>query len=176
MSGRDARSVDRMAIDDDAEVRIKGRGFSNEHGTIYKTMTEDRGPNIVIIDDSRRGKRLDRMNEDSALEPERSIEGWIIIIRGVHEEADEESLNERFAEYGTIKNLHLNLNRRTGYVKGYALVEYETRKEAQDAIDDADGTKYLDQEIKVDFAFVKGPSRSERRGGHRDRSQSPSRD
>jgi RNA-binding protein 8A len=87
----------------------------------------------------------------------KSVEGYIICITGINEEAQEEDVQEVFSEYGDIRNLHLNLNRRTGYVKGYAFIEYETSKEAKKAIDKMNGKLLLGQEIKVDWAFKKAP-------------------
>ncbi|KAI9247900.1 hypothetical protein EDC94DRAFT_355268 [Helicostylum pulchrum] len=133
--------------------------------------------NLIIIDSLRSANRLNTMEQD--IEPVRSIEGWIVIVRNLHEETDEESLGERFMEYGKPKNIHLNLDRRTGYVKGYALIEYEARKEAEQAIEHANDTEYLGQNIKVDYAFVKGPTVNgndrDRRDRRRDRSLSPAR-
>ncbi|KAI7867956.1 RNA-binding protein 8A-like protein [Spinellus fusiger] len=157
LTDRDSRSRrdhsnDRMAIDEErpTEIKQKGRLFSSK-------------------DNDRRSLRSNRMEDEGSLEPERSVEGWIIIVRGVHEEADEEGLTERFSDYGTIKHLHLNLDRQSGY--GYALIEYEAFKEAEKAVSHASGTSYLGQTINVSFAFVKGPEKTETRRFTSSRSQ-----
>ncbi|KAJ1825154.1 hypothetical protein GGH91_000103 [Coemansia sp. RSA 2671] len=98
-----------------------------------------------------------------ASNPQRSVEGWVIVATGVHEEAREEDLRDLFSDYGKVRNLHLNLDRQTGYVKGYALIEYALQSEAEQAIAKASGKRLLGKPLTVDFAFVKDSRNTSRR-------------
>ncbi|KAG5253862.1 RNA-binding protein [Salix suchowensis] len=147
-----------------APKKTKGRGFREEVDAERQSRLSGRG--------------FDSLGSDGGPGP--TVEGWIILVSGVHEEAQDDHLQEAFGEFGEIKNLHLNLDRRTGFVKGYALIEYEKFEQAETAIASMNGGTLLEQIIYVDWAFSNGPSngafrRKNMRPGRMNRSRSPRR-
>lgn len=66
---------------------------------------------------------------------------------------------EKLQEYGKVLNMHLNLDRRTGYLKGYCVAQYETKEEAAAAIEGLDGQEFVDRVLHADWAFMNTKSR-----------------
>ena len=124
-----------------ARLRTKGRG--------HRDRTDG--------NDSELSRGTFDSTASSGAGPVKSVEGWIVFVWNVHEEAQEEDILDAFGEYGDVRNIHVNLDRRTGFVKGYVLIEYAERKEADAAIKAMNGADMLGQTLGCDFAFRDGP-------------------
>ena len=124
-----------------ARLRTKGRG--------HRDRTDG--------NDSELSRGTFDSTASSGAGPVKSVEGWIVFVWNVHEEAQEEDILDAFGEYGDVRNIHVNLDRRTGFVKGYVLIEYAERKEADAAIKAMNGADMLGQTLGCDFAFREGP-------------------
>jgi RNA-binding protein 8A len=85
--------------------------------------------------------------------PFRSVEGYIIFVSGIHPEASEDHIYDLFTEYGTIKNIHINMDRNTGFLKGYALLEFEHLNEAEKVVKNLNGKIFYGRNLVVSYAF-----------------------
>ncbi|XP_065166525.1 RNA-binding protein 8A [Atheta coriaria] len=158
--------ADVLDINDAVELEVEEEGDQSV-ARLKDKVTKRKGRGFGAGASSRAEKvknyeSVDGDGSGDAIGPQKSVEGWILFVTSVHEEASDEDLNEKFSEYGLIKNINLNLDRRTGFLKGYALVEYQNYEEADAARRALNGTDVLGQNIGVDWCFVKGPKKSRR--------------
>lgn len=67
-------------------------------------------------------------------------------------EVNEKELTDVFAEYGSVKRVHLPLDRETGNRRGFGFVEMETTTEEDTAIAELDGAEWMGRQLKVNKA------------------------
>lgn len=135
-------------------IKRKGRGFSSAAVTEQPEMTSgvshfDRITTSPSVPDY----------YDPRTRAQRSMEGWTVLLRGLHEELSEDELCEFCADFGRIREVRMALDHRTGYVKGYALVDFESFREARAFIDKCPSLKLLGQPVSASWAFCTEPLR-----------------
>mmetsp|Transcript_48640 Transcript_48640/g.80672 ORF Transcript_48640/g.80672 Transcript_48640/m.80672 type:complete len:160 (-) Transcript_48640:761-1240(-) len=139
-------TADNNAIDKDATTakqQKKGRGHHQSQQIQVATKTGN-FDSLNTIDANASNSKV-----------QKSVEGYALFVTGVHEEAKDDDIYDKFSEFGHVKQFDVPLDRKTGFVKGYALVEFATYKEAQSAIDGVDQTELYGKLLSVDWAFYK---------------------
>ncbi|WP_373524872.1 RNA recognition motif domain-containing protein [Nostoc sp.] len=89
-----------------------------------------------------------------------------IYVRNLSYEVKEDDLRQVFAEYRTVKNVQLPIDRETGWVRGFGFVEMESDAEETAAIEALDNAEWMGRSLKVNKAKPKidGGSSGDRRG------------
>jgi RNA recognition motif-containing protein len=75
-----------------------------------------------------------------------------IYVGNLSYEINQEDLSDVFAEYGTVKRVHIPTDRETGRVRGFAFVEMEAEADEDKAIQALDGAEWMDRNLKVNKA------------------------
>ncbi len=82
-------------------------------------------------------------------------------------EVNQEDITEVFTEYGTVKRVHVPVDRETGRKRGFAFVEMESATQETSAISALDGAEWMGRELKVNQAREREERGSFSGGGNR---------
>lgn len=90
-----------------------------------------------------------------------------IYVGNLSYEVKEDDLRQVFAEYGTVKNVQLPIDRETGRMRGFGFVEMESDAQETAAIEALNNAEWMGRSLKVNKAKPKtdGGSSGGRQGG-----------
>jgi RNA recognition motif-containing protein len=74
-----------------------------------------------------------------------------------------ETLSDKFAQFGTVQSAKVIIDRDTNRSKGFGFVEMSTRNEAAQAISDLNGTEFEGRAMNVSEAKEMAPRTSSNR-------------
>ena len=98
-------------------VKRKGRGFSSEEPSA-QVLSGIKHFETLKEEVSGRAQRCKCFNSGHCcLILFKAVEGWVIFVTGLNEEVNEEDVEDKFNDFGKVREVRMNLDHRTGYVK-----------------------------------------------------------
>ena len=86
-----------------------------------------------------------------------------VYVGNLSYEVTENDLTGVFAEYGSVKQVKLPVDRETGRMRGFAFVDMATESEESAAIEALDGSEWMGRSLKVSVAKPRRERNSSRR-------------
>lgn len=75
-----------------------------------------------------------------------------IYVGNIPYQVTQDDIKEVFAEYGTVTQVKLPIDRESGRVRGFAFVDLDTEDQENAAIEALDGAEWMGRELKVSKA------------------------
>jgi RNA recognition motif-containing protein len=75
-----------------------------------------------------------------------------IYVGNLSYEVTSEEIKTVFADYGSVKSVHLPTDRETGRIRGFAFVEMADETEETAVIEALDGAEWMGRDMKVNKA------------------------
>ncbi len=88
-----------------------------------------------------------------------------LFVGNLDKETTEDELAELFSEYGEVKSAKIIRDIYSGDPRGFGFVEFSSKADAINAINEMNGKEFKGQELKVNEAFDKRAN--DRKGGRR---------
>jgi len=79
---------------------------------------------------------------------------WRLIVRNLPFSATTNQVKELFSKYGNVKNVTL-ATKSDGKSRGFAFVQFDTKNNAQKAMNELNATQFLERPIAIDWALSK---------------------
>lgn len=83
-----------------------------------------------------------------------------LYVGNLSDDVSAEDLRKRFAEFGSVSDVELAVDRQSGRARGHAFVTMATVAEAKNAIERMDGTLLDDRRLRVNMAGERGTVRA----------------
>lgn len=103
----------------------KSGGYGRKPKEVFQVIKQDKGPG-----------------------PGKSVEGYIIMVRNLHPETQEEQLYDILGSLSNTKNFSFGFDGRTGFCSGYCFIQYEKYERAKKALDLLNDKEFLGKKLE----------------------------